>query len=149
MPPAACHTSTCARMAKINHVWPTAFPSRSVMPDLCSDEATRVPLDACHIPACARMAKINHIWPTACPSRSVIPGLGLESSQSAYSYLPHTNMCHNGGNQSCLAHSVQKQVSYDWTGLGRLPECLQLPATQQHAPDKLKSIMVGPQRYSG
>jgi hypothetical protein len=36
VPPAACHMPTCARMAKMNHVWPTPCPGRSVMPELGS-----------------------------------------------------------------------------------------------------------------
>jgi hypothetical protein len=36
VPPAACHTPTCNRMDEMNHVWPAACPSRSVMPGLGS-----------------------------------------------------------------------------------------------------------------
>jgi hypothetical protein len=78
--PAKCHTPTCAKMAKLNHVWPAAFPrtSRVAMSELGSERPI-VPPAACHKPTCAKMAKLNHVWPTACPSRSVVmPELGSE-----------------------------------------------------------------------
>ena len=62
---------------------------------------------------------------------------GSESTQSAFSCLPHTIMCKKGQNQSCLAHSMQQhapagQSCLNWTQRSRKhPECLQLPATHQ------------------
>jgi hypothetical protein len=62
----------------------------------------RVLPGACYTPTFANMAKNNHVWPAACPSRSVMPEVGSESTQSASSCLPHTNMCQHGQNQSGL-----------------------------------------------
>jgi hypothetical protein len=110
-----------------------------------AQKALRVPPATCHKTTCARMAEINYVCPSACPSRSVMPGLCSESTQSASSCLPHTNMCQNGQNQSCLAHSMPQQVSYDWTGLRKHPECLQLPTKQQHVTKWPKSITFDPE----
>jgi hypothetical protein len=40
-----------------------------------------------------------------------MPGLGSESTQntSSSSCQPRTNMCQNGQNQSCLAHSMHSR----------------------------------------
>jgi hypothetical protein len=56
--------------------------------------------------------KMHHVWPTAYPRRSVMPEMGSERTQSASSCLPHTNMCQNGQNASCLIHSITKRVSH-------------------------------------
>ena len=125
--PAACHTLTCANMAKINHVWPTANPSRSVMPELGSKSTHSAYSCLPH----TNMCQNNQIH--SCLAHSMVQQVShawtdlLESTQRASSCLPHTNMCQIGQNQSCLAHSVPQQVSHAWTGLGQHPESLQLP----------------------
>jgi hypothetical protein len=48
-------TPTCARMAKMNHVWPTSCLSRSVMPELGSEstkspECLQLPATHQHVP---------------------------------------------------------------------------------------------------
>jgi hypothetical protein len=78
---------------------------REFPPEFCQN------LQPSHTPTCARMAKMNHVWPATCPSRSVMPGLGLESTQSVFSCLSHTNICQNGQNESCSARSMPQQVS--------------------------------------
>jgi hypothetical protein len=55
-----------AKMAKLNHVWSTPCPSRSIIPEVGLQKAPRVPPSSCHSSTCAKMAKINHVWPTAC-----------------------------------------------------------------------------------
>jgi hypothetical protein len=85
-----------------------------------------VPPAACHTPTYVpEWPKMNHVWSAACPRRSIMPGLiGSGSTQSASSCLPHTNMCQNGQNESCLTRSMPQQVNHAWTGLGKHPECI-------------------------
>jgi hypothetical protein len=116
---AACHTPTFAKITKISHIWPAVCPrgqsclkwdrkapqsTSSFLPhtNMCqhgqnqsclAQKAPRVPSAVCHTSTCSNMTKINYFWPAACPSRSVMPEVGLESTQSASSCLPHTNMC--------------------------------------------------------
>jgi hypothetical protein len=134
--PAACHTPTCAKMAKINHVLPIACPPAGQSCMKCAQIAPRVPLAACHTPTFAKMAKNYSRFACIIPSKSVVNHL-------EYLQLPATN--HNvqdGQNhQSCLACSIPQQVSHASSGLIKHPECLKLPASQQDVPEWPKSIM--------
>jgi hypothetical protein len=98
----------CARMAKINHVWLTACPTRSVMPEVGSESTQSA--SSCLPHTHMHQNGKNQSWLAHSMLRQVSHAWnGLwESTQSASSCLPsHTNMYQNGENQSCLAHKLQ------------------------------------------
>jgi hypothetical protein len=129
VPPAACNTPTFARMAKTNHVWPTACSGRSVMPETGS-ECTQSASSCLSNTNNCQKTKINHVWPTAC---SGMPELGSESTQSASSCLPHTNMHQNGQNQSSIMVGPQ-HAQAGQSCLKRAQKAPRVPPAACHTP---------------
>jgi uncharacterized membrane protein len=91
------------------------------------------------------MAKISHVRAHNTYRQISHEKMGSATTQSVSSWLPGTNKCQNGQNESCLAHSVSQLLSHAWNGLRKHPECLQLIARHQQVPECPKCIMFGPQ----